>query len=550
MRIDENEFFRQATLLILGSLDINKALKRCHHYLNKFMPVYSIHFSIVEPDFSAIQLISHSVLNEDIVPRAKFFLSEEAKGQYKNESAQLKTVFIINDPKMHPVALNSLDLLGKRDLSFMVMHLEIEGKRITELVLQAEGKNRYNKSHARLLSLLNQPFAIAISNNLRHREVLKLKDMQADQITYLHHELLRSSGDEIIGIEGGLKTVMEKVSQVAPLNTPVLLTGETGVGKEVVANAIHYSSKRSSGPFIKINCGAIPENLIDSELFGHEKGAFTGAFSKKRGLFELANQGTIFLDEIGELPLPAQTRFLRVLQNHEIKRVGGIVDIPVNIRIIVATNRNLEEMVISEKFRRDLFFRLNVFPIEIPPLRERREDISALIYHFLARKSKEMKVQNIPSVSSKAIEILKSYHWPGNVRELENMVERALIRHVGCHGSGALILPDLRFSGSFEIGETANQQLPVTCDNIKYRSHLFKENPCLPDHGHRIKTLDEALYEHIQSALNFAKGKITGPGGAADILAVNPNTLRGKMDKLGIPYKRKKSNGDQYQPEI
>jgi transcriptional regulator with GAF, ATPase, and Fis domain len=547
MRINENEFFRQATLLILGSLDIEKALKSCHRYLNNFMPVFSIHFSILEPDWSAISLIAHSTLSEDIVPRGKFFLSEESKAKYKEELANIKTVSIINDPTTHPVALNSLDLLGRSDLSFLVMHLEIEGKRITELVLQAEGKNQYNKSHAHLLSLLNQPFAIAISNAIRHREVLKLKDMQADQITYLHHELLRFSGDEIIGRECGLKTVMEKVSQVASLNTPVLLLGETGVGKEVIANAIHYSSKRSSGPFIKINCGAIPETLVDSELFGHEKGSFTGAFTKKRGLFELANHGTIFLDEIGELPLPAQTRFLRVLQNHEIKRVGGILDIPVDIRIIVATHRNLEEMVISNKFRKDLFFRLNVFPIEIPPLRERREDITALIHHFLTRKAKEMKIQTIPSISSKAIEMLTSYYWPGNVRELENMVERALIRHMGRRESGTLILPNMGFTGSFEIRETENQQMPVKFDEIKYHPHIFTESKELPDQGVKIKTLDEALYEHIQRALNFTKGKITGLGGAAEILAVNPNTLRGKMDKLGIRYKRKKSNGDQYE---
>lgn len=535
MRVDENEFFRQATLLILGSLDIDKALSNCHRYLNNYMPVSRMHFSVIEPDWSAITLIVASALNEDMIaPTGKFFLSEEAKLQYKKDSSP---VFIINDPGLHPIALNSLDLLGRDDRSFLVMHLEIEGKRITELALEAEGKNQYNESHAHLLSLLNQPFAIAISNALRHSEVLKLKDVQADQLTYLHNELLRFSGDEIIGREFGLKTVMEKVSQVASLNTPVLLIGETGVGKEVIANAIHYSSKRSSGPFIKINCGAIPENLIDSELFGHEKGAFTGAVTKKRGLFELASHGTIFLDEIGELPLQAQTRFLRVLQNHEIKRVGGISDIPVDIRVIVATHRNLEEMVMSDKFRRDLFFRLNVFPIVIPPLRERREDLGILIQHFLRKKSKDMKLQTMPSVSPEVIEMLKSYDWPGNVRELENMVERALIRHIGRRESGTLILPNMGFSGAFEIGETEKR---VKCDEIKSHSHIFTGNQALPNQDVKFFTLDEAIQEHIQRTLNFTRGKITGPGGAAELLAVNPNTLRGKMDKLGIPYKRNK----------
>ena len=428
----------------------------------------------------------------------------------------------------------------------MVMYLEIEGKKLGVVAIVAEGKGEFKKEHANLLSLLHDPFAIAMSNALRYQEVLELKDLQADDIRYLHRELLRFSGDEIIGRDFGLKGVMEKVLQVAPLNSPVLLLGETGVGKEVIANAIHYFSPRKEGPFIKINCGAIPEGLIDSELFGHEKGAFTGAIAKRRGLFERANQGTFFLDEIGELPVQAQTRLLRVLQNHEIKRVGGTESIPVEIRVIVATHRNLEEMVASERFRQDLLFRINVFPITIPALRERKEDIHALVRHFVERKSEEMKLSAVPSISSEAIEMLKCYDWPGNVRELENLVERALIRHMGRRESGTLILPNMGFTGSFEIRETENQQLPVKFDEIRYRPHILGENQSLPDQGVKIKTLDEALYDHIQRALNFTKGKITGSGGAAEILAVNPNTLRGKMDKLGVRYKRKKSDGGQY----
>ncbi len=267
---------------------------------------------------------------------------------------------------------------------------------------------------------------------------MRCGEIQSDQIQYLHQELLRFSGDEIIGRDFGLKDVMGKVFQVAHLNTPVLILGETGAGKEVVANAIHYNSPRNEGPFIKINCGGIPESLIDSELFGHEKGSFTGAFNRKRGLFELADKGTIFLDEIGELPPAAQTRLLRVLQNHEMRPVGGVKDIPVDIRIIAATNRDLEEMVATNKFRNDLFFRLNVFPIAVPPLRERKDDIHALARYFVARKSKQMKFQHIPSILPGDIEVLKTYHWPGNVRELENIVERALIRNMGTDGPFSL----------------------------------------------------------------------------------------------------------------
>jgi len=213
------------------------------------------------------------------------------------------------------------------------------------------------------------------------------------------------------------------------------LLGETGTGKEVFANAIHYSSPRKNGPFIKVNCGAIPETLLDSELFGHEKGAFTGAVSQKRGRFERANKGTIFLDEIGELPAPAQVRLLRVLQTKEIERVGGATSIPVDVRIISATNRNLQEMIASGRFREDLWFRLNVFPIMIPPLRQRREDIPALVHHLIERKSKELKLTGRPVLAPGAIDRLMAHEWPGNVRELENMIERSLIQH---RGAGAL----------------------------------------------------------------------------------------------------------------
>ena len=323
----------------------------------------------------------------------------------------------------------------------MTMALKLEGNSIGDLGLVADGLNQYTDEHARLLRLLHEPFAIAMSNALKHQEVIRFKDMLADDNRYLLDELRSVSGDEIIGSDFGLKAVMEMVQQVAPLDSPVLLLGETGTGKEVIANAIHYSSPRKDGPFIKVNCGAIPETLLDSELFGHEKGAFTGAISQRRGRFERADKGTIFLDEIGELPSQAQVRLLHVLQKKEIERVGGTSSIPVDIRIISATHRNLEEMIASGRFREDLWFRLNVFPIMIPPLRQRREDIPALVHHFIDRKSMELKLTERPVLAPGAIDRLIAYDWPGNVRELENMIERALIQHRGGVLSFETLLP-------------------------------------------------------------------------------------------------------------
>ncbi|MFZ2948200.1 MAG: sigma-54 dependent transcriptional regulator [Desulfuromonadaceae bacterium] len=299
---------------------------------------------------------------------------------------------------------------------------------------------------------------------------------------------------------------------MAPLNNSVLLLGETGTGKELIANAIHYSSSRKEGPFIKVNCGAIPETLIDSELFGHEKGAFTGAITEKRGRFERAVGGTIFLDEIGELPQQAQVRLLRVLQHHEIERVGGSKPIPVDIRVIAATHRNLERMVSENQFREDLWFRLNIFPIIIPPLRQRKEDIPALARFFVASKSRELDIKTSPAIAPGALERLMEYNWQGNIRELENIVERELIRHKG--------------------GQLMFNSLPGNKDEA---TAISGQNTF---DMYNTLSLDELMALHIRKILDKTNGKIHGSGGAAEILRIKSTTLRARMDKLGIKYRR------------
>ncbi|HET6420040.1 MAG TPA: sigma-54 dependent transcriptional regulator, partial [Geobacteraceae bacterium] len=258
---------------------------------------------------------------------------------------------------------------------------------------------------------------------------------------------------------------------------------------------------------------AIPESLIDSELFGHEKGAFTGAATEKRGRFERADGGTIFLDEIGELPPQAQVRLLRVLQDREIERVGGTRAIPVDIRVIAATHRNLESMVSENRFREDLWFRLNVFPIIIPPLRQRKDDIPALTRHFVARKSMELGLINPPAIAPGALQRLMSYAWPGNVRELQNLVERELIRHRGGQLSFESLVPTEDNSEALNLQESSSINASLK--------------------------LDELMSQHISKVLKMTNGKIHGPGGAAELLGLEPNTLRARMDKLGVQYRRK-----------
>jgi transcriptional regulator with GAF, ATPase, and Fis domain len=434
------------------------------------------------------------------------------RGSTNQSGTPLPDVRIVNRPELDPVTRQMGKVHGKLDSSVLVMRIVIGGERIGALTVRTDGLDRYNEEHAKLLSLLNEPFGIALSNSLRYHEVLKLKEQLSDDNRYLHRELLQLSGEEIIGSDFGMRGVMEMVRQVAPLSSPVLLLGETGVGKEVIANAIHYSSTRKDGPFIKVNCGAIPDGLLDSELFGHEKGAFTGAIAQKRGRFERADHGTIFLDEVGELPPNAQVRLLRVLQEKEIERVGGTNPIKVDIRVVAATNRDLEKMVRSGNFREDLWFRLNVFPIVIPPLRERKEDIPALVYHFIERKSREMGIKKLPTLGPGTLDRLMEYSWHGNVRELDNMVERAMILRKG----DVLFFEDTNIATAREV------------------------KPNLIEKKDKSLTLDEAMARHIEDVLRTCGGKVEGKGNAAELLGINSSTLRHRMRKLQIAYGRKK----------
>lgn len=512
MKLDENEFFRQATLRICSSLDIEKALLNCLQYIRLFIPACKASLGLFDPNTGTLKnlaLVDHAG-NKTSLPPTQLTKEAIRDIEAKTSAADIRIV----DLGHYDSVVKALrPYINLDDYSALSMDLAVEGKRLGAFTVLAKGNERFTPEHIHLISLLRDPFSIAMSNAVRYGEVVKLKDIVDAENRELNRELRRFSGDEIIGAEYGLKTAMEMVRQVAPLNSPVMLLGETGVGKEVIANAIHHTSQRRDKPFIKVNCGAIPENLMDSELFGHERGAFTGAIAQKRGRFERAEGGTIFLDEIGELPLQAQVRLLRVLQHKEIERVGGTRTIAVDVRIIAATNRDMNELVRVGMFREDLWFRLNVFPITIPPLRHRKEDIPALVYHFVERKSRDLKLYPPPPISAEAVDRLKAYHWPGNVRELENLIERELIRKRGKGRSGRLTFGNLDMPERTGEPDIAHEAV----------SHLF--------------TLDEAVARHIRRALRTANGKISGPRGAAQLLGINPNTLRSRMNKLGISTK-------------
>jgi transcriptional regulator with GAF, ATPase, and Fis domain len=513
--VDENEFFRNVTLRLCGHLEIEEGLRDCIEYISRHIPADTLYLERNEPDLSAMRIIARADLKKSERMDVLVPYPEDARAAMRDlakvwEAGELPPVLVINKPQEEPVTRSLLAALGEPSSSAMSLPLIVEERIVGALALLAEGDDRFNEHHARLYETLKEPFFVAMSNTLKHQEVVKLKNMLADDNRYLHRELLHRSGGEIVGIDFGLRDVMQQVRHVAGTESPVLLTGETGVGKDIIANAIHLGSPRRNGPFIPVNCGAIPESLLDSELFGHERGAFTGALSQKRGRFERAEKGTILLDEIGEMPLEAQVHLLRVLQHREIERVGGTERIPVDIRIIAATNQDISAMVRAGRFREDLFFRLNVFPINIPPLRERTSDIPALVQHLMERKAMELKLGHTPELAPGAIDVLMSYSWPGNVRELENVIERAIIVH---------------------------QVEPLRFDDLDVSSS--GPAPSIdPGSGEQPLDLDMVVARHIKRVLGMTGGKIHGPGGAGELLGINPNTLRYRMRKLGIPFKQ------------
>jgi len=358
------------------------------------------------------------------------------------------------------------------------------------------------------LDLLNQvatQLAIAIENHHASREIEALKQRLGEEKKYLEGEIrFESHFSEIVGDSPALKQVLAQVTTVAPSGATVLILGETGTGKELVARAIHRLSHCKDGPFIKVNCAAIPTGLLESELFGHEKGAFTGAISQKIGRMELADGGTLFLDEVGEIPLELQPKLLRVLQDQEFERLGANRTIKVNLRLVAATNRDLAQDIAAHQFRRDLFYRLSVFPIRMPPLRERPEDIPLLVRHFVRKFATRMGrfIETIPKPSMRA---LTEWHWPGNVRELENLIERSVILSEG---------PVLR--------------IPVS----ELKLETYSVVPPNPDSADR--TLQSAERDHIIRILRETHGILSGPDGAARRLGLKRTTLQSKMHRLKI----------------
>jgi formate hydrogenlyase transcriptional activator len=413
-----------------------------------------------------------------------------------------------------PAVFTVQDLQAMASESKVCEHLLVEGvKSLCSVPLLAHDRVRgalnigrrnddaFSLEDIELLSEVAKQIAIAVENAVAHQQVQELKDKLAKEKLYLEEEIQTEYNfEEIVGGSPALKRVLKEVQTVAATDSTVLILGETGSGKELVARVLHNRSDRRERTFVKLNCAAIPTGLLESELFGHEKGAFTGAIATKIGRFELADGGTLFLDEVGEIPLELQVKLLRVLQEQEFERLGGTRTIRVNVRIIAATNRDLARLVQEQKFRNDLYYRLKVFPITAPPLRERTEDVPLLVRHFAQKFAQRMK-KRIDTIPSEAMKALQTYHWPGNVRELENFIERSVIL-------------------------TQGQELFVPLAELQPTpSHTTKSG---------TTSLEQAEREHILKALRESNWTIGGPGGASTKLGIKRTTLQSKMQKLGI----------------
>ena len=484
---------------LVSTLDLHQLLSAISACLRRVMNHDYASLGLYEPDAQQVRLQALDF------PQSKGLLHEEMvfplEGTPSGEVISTRKPLIVSGANLDGYKTSVSRLFIAEGLrSGCIVPLITANRTLGTLSLSSLRPAAFTQEDVDLLMRVANQVAIAIENALAYREIAELKNKLADEKLYLEEEIRTEyTFEEIVGESPALKAVLSQVETVAATDSSVLVLGETGTGKEVIARAIHDLSPRRERTFVKVNCAAIPTGLLESELFGHEKGAFTGAIAQKVGRFELAHRGTLFLDEVGDIPLELQPKLLRVLQEKEFERLGGTRTLHVDVRVVAATNRDLTQMVEDRLFRSDLYYRLNVFPIVVPPLRERAEDIPLLVRYFAQKHARRMD-RHIETIPAEEMEALTRYHWPGNVRELENLIERAVIlsRGPALH----VPLPEDRLSGE------APAATPVT--------------------------LEAAERQHILRALRDTNWVIAGPGGAAARLGMKRTTLQSRMAKLGI----------------
>jgi formate hydrogenlyase transcriptional activator len=489
--------------LLLATVDIRKLLGAFSTSMRQTVPHDAASLNLYDEATGKLRVQFLAADDQASASQGEVLMAPDASPE--GQAFRSRRPVILNRIDRWPFALESVQHLTRMGLrSGVWVPLVHRERTLGSMMVASRAESAFSQRDAEMLGQVAGQVAMAVNNALVFKQIAELRDRLTHEKQYLENEInVEHRFDDIVGDSTGLRNVLRQIETVAPTDATVLIEGETGTGKELLARAIHRLSPRSERTFIKLNCAAIPAGLLESELFGHEKGAFTGAIMRKMGRVELAHEGTLFLDEVGELPLDLQPKLLRALQEREIERLGGTRPIPVNVRLIAATNRDLAKMVAEKQFRSDLFYRLKVFPVFAPPLRERAADIPILVRHFVSRHARRMG-KTIETIPPEAMAALVAWKWPGNVRELENFLERAVILSRG---------PVLRVPlAELEIMEEEEEDATAAA------------NP----------TLQAAERDHILRALREAKGIIGGPGGAAERLGLKRTTLNSKMKKLSI----------------
>jgi formate hydrogenlyase transcriptional activator len=518
---EQNRSLLQINNAIITNLNQQALLHSISEALSPVISFDRCAITLYQPESDSFRFIAvEGELLSDYFQTGMEFSRDETCGSWVFDHQQ---PLVRRDLKREQQYPNERRLAAEGVQSMCALPLALQGKCIGLLSFVSQQRDRYSNEDTTFLQEVANQIALAIQNMLSYQEIASLKARLEKENIYLREELRAEHNfEEIVGNSPALLRVLHAVDQVARTDSTVLIYGETGTGKELVARAIHGRSARNGRALVSVNCSAISAGLVESELFGHMKGAFTGALERRIGRFELANGGTIFLDEIGELCLETQVKLLRVLQEQEFEPVGSSRPLRVDVRVIAATNRNLREAVEAGRFRSDLFYRLNVFPIELPPLRERRSDIPQLVEFCLSRFSKRLG-KEIDGLSRESMDNLMNYPWPGNIRELQNVIERAVIVSVGS---------TLRLDRDLMPVATAARglEIPERDAPEAQQAHFKSPKPLL--------TLEEVERDHILAALQHADGVVDGPKGAARILDLHPNTLRHRMDKHGIKRSR------------
>jgi formate hydrogenlyase transcriptional activator len=490
---------------VVSVLDLHELLKAVSDSLHRLMPHEYASLSLYDAESQTLQIhaldfpVSKGLIQEG--------LTIPVEGSPTGRAIQTRQPVSINRNDIEQFGSDIAQrILAEGLKSALCLPLIAHGRPLGTIVVASLKEDQFPEKDAALLRPVANQIAIAVENSLAFRQVVERANKLSEEKLYLQDEIRTEYNfEEIIGESPALKHILQQLETVAPTDSTILIRGETGTGKELIARAIHHLSGRRERTLVKVNCAAIPTGLLESELFGHEKGAFTGAIAQRVGRFELAHRGTLFLDEVGDIPLELQPKLLRVLQEQEFERLGSTRTTRVDVRLVAATNADLTQKVADNQFRADLYYRLNVFPLTIPPLRERREDIPLLVRYFAQKYARRMK-RPIETIPVKAMTALSEYHWPGNVREMENFIERAVI-----------------------LSRGSELQIPVA--ELKPRNGIGAPQRATTN---GFETLEHAEREHIVRTLGETKWVIGGPTGAASRLGMKRTTLQSRMRKLGI----------------